>query len=167
MKNALFVALGLLISAPVFCQQADPFEEMGRQMNEAFERMRQLQERMMQQGFGNAFTMPDGDSSFFYFHIDTTFSGDGDFHFSPFGNDGMGGSFFFGDPGDIFRDFFNGSPFEQPFTRPSEPADDGNTPPDDGLLPEERLRNRENAPKQESQPKKTPSKKPDPNVIRI
>jgi hypothetical protein len=155
MKHILIITLFLTVSGRVCAQTADPF----REMEDAFNRMRQWQQQLMEQGFGNAYTFPGGDSSSFYFHIDTTFSGS--FDFSPFDQNGMGNSFF--DEADaFFRQFFGESPLGQ--NRGQQPrvqGDDGNTPPEDGLLPEERLRQEQPA------PSKSPSKLTNKNTIRI
>lgn len=157
MKHILIITLLLTVFGRVSAQTTDPF----REMQDAFTRMRQWQQQLMEQGFGNAFTFPGGDSSSFYFHIDTTFSGNGSFHFSPFDQNGTGDSFF--DEADaFFRQFFGESPLGQYRQQmPNAPGDDGNTPPEDGLLPEERLRQEQPA------PSKSPSRLPNKNTIRI
>ncbi len=154
--TAFFIAVAGSI-CPATAQTYDPI----REMEDALKQMRAWQQQMLEQGLGRSFGSPQGDSSFFYFHIDTTFSGDGAFRFSPFGNDGLGDSFFF-DGDSFFRQFFEQSPFEDFFRSPDPNADDGNLRQnDDGLLPEERLR------QQESQKPKSPPKPSDRQVIRI
>jgi len=118
--------------------------------------MMEMQRQMMQQ-FQNL-DRPNGlrrdtSSSSYFFRFDTTFSSDGtnggfQFHFSPFGSDsaatGLGDFWGFDQ---LFQDFFD---FAEPHRNgPNDmenqlPRDDGNSRrSDDELLPEERLRQKE------------------------
>lgn len=132
------------------------------------QRMQELQLRMQQglRGFDQF-----QDSSGIYFNFDTTFSGDSRFfRFTPPG-DSLGG---LSELEQLLRSMFDfGEPFADrtPGARPF-PKDDGHLPHDDDeLLPEERLRQAEQAPPNGQQPPVAPlpppAKKPRVPSIRI
>ena len=132
------------------------------------QRMQELQLRMQQglRGFDQF-----RDSSDIFFHFDTTFSGDTRFfRFTPPG-DSLGG---LSELEQLLRSMFDfGEPFTDraPGARPF-PKDDGHLPHDDDeLLPEERLRQAEQAPPNGQQPPVAPTtppaKKPRVPSIRI
>lgn len=181
MTRLLLVFFAALTLSPALAQQPDrmpSFAEMQR-------RMMEMQQRMMQQlrdgSFGqNGFSRQD---TSFFFQFDTTFStegGSGRMHFfrsSPFGSDSMGtapevGDFWGFDR--MFEDFFNfGTPRGGTDMGDYQmPQDDGNMGrTEDDLLPEERLRQQEQA---QQQPKKAQpaapkgkEKKPKIDTIRI
>lgn len=145
-----FILLAAFLHLGVATAQQDPFEEMRQRMMEMQHRMMQ-QLQQMQPGAPGF----QQDTSFF-FRFDTAFSGDwgrGNFQFfrsAPFGSDSLSGRVPMGDFwgfDSFFDDFFNFAlPPGQPRAYPGpwgSPADDGTLQPDDGLLPEERLRQQE------------------------
>lgn len=152
----LFLFVGVITSA---CGQTrDPF----RDMQDIMDRMQRWQQQLQDGQWGQRFGSPNGDSTFFYFRIDTTFSSDGGLRGSPFGDEGFGGSFFF-DGNSLFQRFFEGAPFEGFFDFPQMPHGRPESPEtEDGLLPEERLRQQERPVKPS-----TPKKSPPPATIRI
>jgi hypothetical protein len=127
--------------------------EMQRQM---MEMQRQMMQQLQNFDRPNGLKRDTSSSSSYFFRFDTTFSSDGhsggfQFHFSPFGSDstdkGMGDFFGFDQ---MFQDFFDlGEPRRN---RPNDmenqlPKDDGNLGrSEDDLLPEERLRQKEQQP---------------------
>ncbi|MBK6931865.1 MAG: hypothetical protein IPH12_13775 [Saprospirales bacterium] len=160
--------LGLLLPAFGHTQTNDP----------VFDRFEQLLRRMdgqMRRGmpFDTAFSngrmqfSPDS-SSFFYFHIDTSFNGAGSdfFHLSPFGSPNGQGLF---NLDQLFEQFFNGADSFAPQRGSGDfPADDGQKPAgEDDLLPEERLRLREELPQGQRKPAPKPEKTPQSKVKTI
>lgn len=158
----LFITFFAALTLSTVLAQQDPFVEMQR-------RMAEMQRRMMQQLQGGSL----GNGSFrqdtsFFFRFDTTFSSDGGggrmhfFRSSPFGSDSTGtapglGDFWGFDR--MLQDFFNfdtpGSGFDMGDDQ--MPQDDGNMGrTEDDLLPEERLRQQEQAAQQKS-PKTPPA----------
>lgn len=163
MRNVLFfsccLVLGLLLPACCVAQTSDP----------SFERLDQLMRRMqeqMRQGMNFDSTFENGrlqyspdSSSFFYFHVDTSFNGSGAdfFNFAPFGSPDQSG---FSDFDQLIEQFFNRStPFSQRVQPGQSPADDGQLPETDGLLPEERLRLEEEKGQPGKQPEQTAKSK--------
>jgi hypothetical protein len=146
----------LLCSMAPACTHAqnDPFVEMQRQMME-------MQRRMMQgfqnnPFFGDLMEQGGSDSLGTFFRFDTTFSfkGGRPFRLDTTLSDGSTFKFFFG--GDTtaqqffrgFEHFFGDMPgmdsgFGWDDDQNQMPKDDGHHPGDDGLLPEERLRQKE------------------------
>lgn len=157
-KNLPVFALVLLLPTLGAAQINDPVFEQMEQM------MRRFQEQMRRgMAFDTSFQggqlqySPDS-SSYFYYHIDTSFNGIGGSHFfqfSPFGESLEGG---FPDMDSLFQQFFGrmAPPGRQQDYGSDFPADDGQQEPaDDGLLPEERLRRQEEHP---DAPKAAPAK---------
>lgn len=163
----IFTSVGLM---PVNSYaQNDPFVEMQR-------RMAEMQRRMMQSLQNNPFwgEMPGAqgrDSSDFFFRFDTSFSfkGGRPFRIDTTLSDGSTLRLFFG--GDsTAQQFFRGfghffgdmMDMEQDFGwqegEKASPKDDGNHPPDDGLLPEERIRRKEQKQPEPSDPGNKPAK---------
>jgi hypothetical protein len=137
--------------------------------------MREMQRQMMEQLRNSPFddpnfAVPQWDTTF-QFRFDTTFEGGGMsqfFRFSPFGIDTTMRKDFL-DFNKFFDGFFNldGRYFQPDSDVQDFPQDDGLAPRnDDGLLPEERLRQEE---EKEKTQEKQPTPKPDPKVkvIRI
>ena len=148
-----------LLPALAPAQTTDPmqdhFEQMLRRMTEQMRRGMPFDTAF--QG-GRLQIAPDS-SSYFYFRIDTSFSGNGEqfFQQSPFENP-LGQDFFGFDR--FFDQFFNGITPPDPRDRIDNlPPDDGmpqeNNPKDD-LLPEERLRQQE----KQASPQEQPTPKP-------
>ena len=149
----------LLLALPFLaCTQTQPADPMADQFDQLFRRMQEQMRRGMDfdttlQG-GEWHVSPDS-TSYFYFHVDTSFNGLGGadfFQFSPFGSPGRDGFF---DMDSIFEQFFNRMERLTPRQGQSDfPADDGNTKPsEDELLPEERLRLQE----EQKAPQTTPA----------
>lgn len=157
---ALLIFVG--ISSMACGQTRDPF----RDMQDVFDRMQRWQQQLQEGSWSQRFESPGGDSSFFYFRIDTTFTIEDGFPGSPFGDQGFGGSFFF-DGNSLFQQFFEGSPFEEFFDSPQlRPDMRGRRQESEGeLLPEERLRQQEGNSRHSAPPE--PRKSPPPATIRI
>lgn len=165
MKPYIQVFIFCLLAGPVFSQKKDAptIQDIQRQMQEM---QRQLFQQFDQMSPGHSFSMPE-------FKWDTTFS----FNFDTtiIGGDGMGSRFFFapfGQDTSAMRDFWGSDPFSRegnPFgggfqwTFPPKmgvPENDENSAidvPDDGLLPEERLRIQEEGKSKPSEKKNTPA----------
>lgn len=106
--------------------------------NDPFEIMQKEIERMMSQmRSGMAFDFGLGMDTMFYFKLDTTFGGDNRFLFRMNPPGAPGSDFDFFEKMDSLSRTWERSLFG---SKEAFPADDGNTVPDDGLLPEERLR---------------------------
>jgi hypothetical protein len=135
-----------------FEQMEQMFREMRMQMEQNFRMMDSLQ---AQKGNGSFFHIsPDSSASSFFFRMDTLIQGDNMSHFfSPFGD--MRGF------DELFERMEKWGHSDQ--SKVPMPADDGQSPADDGLLPEERLRKQE---QQKEQPA-APQKKPKLKTIRI
>lgn len=167
-KTALLSFFVLTLGQKVFAQTESPsFRDMERQMQEL---QRQLMDQLRNNPFNDPnFAMPQWDTTFF-FHFDTTFEGGNMSHFfrfSPFDSDSTMQDGFL-DFGQMFDQFFNSDgQFEQhDYGIHDFPRDDGNAPDtDDGLLPEERLRQQEELEK--SGKKAAPAPKPDPKIKTI
>lgn len=166
-KNLLPAALLLSVSASA--QTKDP-------MIENFERMLNRMNDQMRRGLPGADSLSHGgirefrlapDSSYFYYRIDTSFNGSGSdfFQFSPFGNS-LNDPFFNFDQ--LFQDFFGmGEIPDRRAPQGNMPADDGSSE-SDGLLPEERLRQKEEqGDKPQHTEPKAEAKKPKVKTIRI
>ncbi len=163
---ALLLALPLLACAQT--QPADP-------MSDRFEQLLRRMDEQMRRGIpadtslqgGQWHVSPDS-SSFFYFHVDTSFNGlggSGFFNFSPFGSPNRDGFF---DMDSLFEQFFNRMDPRRGYG--DLPADDGNAEqPEDELLPEERLRLKEEQKQPGANPAPQPAKpeKPKVKTIRI
>lgn len=177
--RTLFPTALLLFFSIVFCEKTTA-QTQPRSFEELHNRMLEMQRRMMEQ-FRNSpfndpnFAVPQWDTTF-QFRFDTTFEGGNwsqqFFHFSPFGSDSTARGGFFGFDR-FFDQFFNpGRELERPDYGIGEqefPKDDGNAQPDDGLLPEERLRKQEEeskAAKKQPAPKAA-EPKPDPKIKTI
>ena len=166
MTRLILVFFAALTLSPALAQQdrMPSFVEMQR-------RMMDMQQRMIQQlqdggSWGNGSFRQD---TSFFFQFDTTFSGDmgsgGRMHFfrsSPFGNDttrvNPGGLGDFWGFDRMLQDFFNFDNPDSGFDMGDDqmPQDDGNMGrTEDDLLPEERLRQQEQAAQQKS-PKTPP-----------
>jgi hypothetical protein len=135
-------------------------------MTERFEQMMRRMEAQMRQGMpfdttfehGQLQFSPDS-SSFFYFRMDTSFNGMGSefFDFSPFGSPNQDG---FQDFDRLLDQFFKGTTPFTPRSNPEDfPIDDGELSGDDGLLPEERLRQETEKPNAGAAPKKSAKSK--------
>lgn len=169
-KTALALLFLLIFSHHATAQTPAPsFEDMRRQM---LEMQRQMFEHL--QNF--SFDAPNfNKDTTFFFHFDTTFEGGNIsrfFHFSPFGSDSIRQQENFFGFDHWFDQFFNlDGQFEQPdYGIRDFPKDDGDNPQNEGeLLPEERLRQQEEAEKSgKKQPKlKSSDPKPDPKVKTI
>lgn len=170
-KTALALLFLLIFSHRAAAQTPTPsFEDMRRQM---LEMQRQMFEHLQNFSFEHPNFTKD---TTFFFHFDTTFEGGSIsrfFHFSPFGNDSIQQQDDFFGFDNWFNQFFNldDGQFEQPdFGIRDFPKDDGGqTQNEDELLPEERLRQQEEAEKsgkKQSAPK-TAEPKPDPKVKTI
>lgn len=174
-----FVIISLLFFSLFFCEkssaqtQSPSLDDLQRQM---LEMQRQLMEQLRNSPFNDPnFAVPQWDTTFF-FRLDTTFEGGSMsqfFRFSPFGNDTTMSKGFF-DFDKFFDGFFNldGRYFQPDHDTQDFPQDDGLAPQnEDGLLPEERLRQEgEKGKTEEKQPAPKPAEpKPDPKVkvIRI
>lgn len=160
----------LFASFYLFCpagaqSTADPFSEMLRRMDQ-----------MMQRGVPQPDSTGRG-SLFFSIPMDSM----GTFRFDTTFQDGSGSFFFHFSPGqmngetlrdpfgmDLMQDFFSKS-FEQLFQMPNpgQPADDGALRQEGDLLPEERLRQSENAPPPAKKPAPAAPKKPDSDIKTI
>lgn len=166
MRNLFFtwkkiLPLALLLPTLLPAQTTDPvFEQMDQLMRRFQEQMRRGMS--FDTSFqGGQFRYAPDSSSYFYYHIDTSFNGIGDaqfFRFSPFGESLQGG---FPDMDSLFEQFFGRMtpPDQRQGYDGDFPADDGQQEPaDDGLLPEERLRQQEKQPdsarKKPAQPEK-------------
>jgi hypothetical protein len=165
MQNKLILPALLIIvgvSTMACGQTRDPF----RDMQDVFDRMQRWQQQLHNGDWSQRFESPNGDSSYVYFRIDTTFTSEGGFPGSPFGDQGFGGSFFL-DGNSLFQRFFEGSPFEGFFDFPQASPDiRGLREESEGeLLPEERLRQQEGSPQRKVQPE--PRRSPPPATIRI
>jgi hypothetical protein len=158
---ALLIFVG--VSTMACGQTRDPF----RDMQDVFDRMQRWQQQLQEGSWSQRFESHGGDSSFFYFRIDTTFTSEGGFPGSPFGDQGFGGSFFL-DGNSLFQRFFEGSPFEGFFDVPQMSPDmRGRRKESEGeLLPEELLRQQEGSPQRKAPPA-APRKSPPPGTIRI
>lgn len=144
---AISVLLFALSSCQVSAQREESdFEKMQREMMEAQKQMM----KEIEKGFSMRNFNFEGDSTGFFFHFDTTFSGGGHasdfFRLSPFGSDSTSE---FGQIDDFFRQFFNmAEGFGRNGQSPegSEYLDENGT---EDLLPEEKLRLKEEAEKGE------------------
>ena len=165
----VFLLFNLIFSPLAGAQnQSRDIDDLQRQMQEWQQR---LMEQLHNSPFnGQGLASPQWDTTF-YFRFDTTFENGSMsrfFQFSPFGVDStmQGG---FGDFNRLFDRFFDPGGFFDPPAQGMEdfPSDDGgreNT--DDGLLPEERLRLREETnPSENNKSKTKPAHpKPDPKI---
>jgi hypothetical protein len=168
----------LALFAFIFCQKTAAQTQPSSPLEELQQRMLEMQRQMMEQ-FKNSpfndlrFDVPQWDTTFF-FRFDTAFEGGNIsqfFRFPPFGDDSTNQDGFLGFDR-FFDQFFDlDGQFEQPDSGIQDfPADDGAAPPtEDGLLPEERLRQQEEDKKSEKkQPEAQPAApKPDPKVKTI
>jgi hypothetical protein len=173
MKQRILIALGCLLAQLAVAQQQRQAPSLQDLQREMLDMQRRMFEQFERGGFGNnLFAFPEGRDSAFFFHFDTTFSGNGfsgSFRFGPFGGfeaDSSGQRGGFGDLDRMFQQFFNFGDMMMPKLPDSE---EDNTPSDsDGLLPEERLRKEEEAQKTGKSQDKTPQKpKPKIKTIRI
>jgi len=148
MKKTTLLLITLFSASLAFAQQPDPFGDALRRMDSQMRRGLPPADSSSANSF--FFSFPNqGDTSFF-FQFDTTFSnGSGSFffHFSPMPGEGSQNFSPMADPfglEQMMQQFFNmGMGFDNPFMNPLQaapPADDGNRQSEDGLLPEERLR---------------------------
>ncbi|MFN0013207.1 MAG: hypothetical protein ACKVU2_01550 [Saprospiraceae bacterium] len=141
-QTSTFLLFWLLLPALASAQteQAplDRFEQLKRRMDEQMRRMFPVDSTSN----GGQFQVSPDSSSYFYFHADTTFDGNGSHFFDFRSFDGNGSPMDFNQ---LFEQFFQGmNPFEQPRKPADSVPDDGNSvPSDDNLLPEERLRQQE------------------------
>lgn len=142
------------LPALTFAQANDPmpdrFEQLKRRMDDQMRRVIPMDSLLN----GGSLQISPDSNSFFYFRVDTNFGGVKHefFDLFPFRNPGED---------DFFsKDFFNFDSFFDWFfpdspsmhrPRPGQP--DREQAPDDGLLPEERLRLQEKAPKPTPEPK--------------
>jgi hypothetical protein len=169
-KTSFILLLWLSFAATLVAQNPH-----GKSFDQIFDEM----ERNMQRGIPNQkidtiqikpgqkqyFQMSPDSSSYFYFKVDTSFNGGSSmqqfFQFgNPFGNDQMDGGF--GNFNDIFRQMEEMQ--RQLFGLPSNPqAPNADHTPDDGLLPEERIRQREEDEKLGIKPT-TPAKTTKPKI---
>ena len=148
-KTLLLFAVAAFLPGFSRAQNSDP---MFDQMQQMIQRLQEQMRRGMPvdtsfQG-GHLQYSPDS-SSYFYYHIDTSFNGIGGSQFFQFGDPGPGGM---PDMNSLMQQFFN-MPFGQQFDQPGQgdfPADDGGQQGsnEDELLPEERLRLQEEHPDQ-------------------
>ena len=159
MKKVLF----LLVFTPIvaFAQ-----EMPGTSFDQMFEQMRQQMLRGMPGADTIAlapgqqhFRMSPDSSSYFYFQIDTTFSGSSSdfFQINPFGSSDPFGDLL--NPGDMFRQMEEMQRLlwgQAPSAEPEEP--------NDGLLPEERLRLQESEMPPATAPLATPAKPAKPKI---
>lgn len=140
------------------------FEEMERSMQRGIPKQK-TDTIQMKPGQKQYFQMSPDSSSYFYFKVDTSFNGGSSmqqfFQFgSPFGNDQMDSGF--GNFNDMFRQIEEMQ--RQLFGLPSNPhAPNADQTPDDGLLPEERIRQREEDEKLGKKPT-TPAKTTKPKI---
>jgi hypothetical protein len=150
----------LIGPCPTLCAQTtDPWQDMQRMMQQLRTQMQRGMSQFDSTFAGGRIQMRIApDSSFFFFHSDTTFRGDGsdqrNFRFEPFER-----GFSMPDFDNLFDDFFDlGQPMprQRPNRQPS-PSDDGNRNADD-LLPEERLRQTDSAQPGQSKPAPPPVK---------
>jgi hypothetical protein len=163
-KTQLSLLFGLLLPLFSVAQTEEPlFDRLDQWMRRMDDQMRRAMPFDSLFNGGRLQVSPDS-NTFFYFRIDTSFGGNQRefFDFSPFEN--FNYEEFFGNKFPGFDNLFDNL-FSNPFSRPNPrdrpdfPADDGNqSPDDDNLLPEERLRQQE---------EKTPAKKPEPKVKTI
>jgi len=170
MQNLFFnvkkTLTALLLALPFLaCTQTQPTDPMSGRFEQLLRRMDEQMRRGMPFdttfGGGQLQISPDS-SSYFYFHVDTSFGnfdGSDFFQFSPFGTPGPGGFF---DMDSLFEQFFNGM---DPLTprRGQDyndfPADDGDAEhAEDELLPEERLRLQQEQPEKSADPAPQPVK---------
>ena len=153
MKKTSFLLFFLSFSAMLVAQNPHSksfdqiFEEMQRSMQRGIPNQK-TDTIQIKPGQNQYFQMSPDSSSYFYFKVDTSFNGGSSmqqfFQFgSPFGNDQMGGGF--GDFNDMFRQMEEMQ--RQLFGLPAQPRShqtpDTDNMLDDGLLPEERIRQRE------------------------
>ncbi|MEQ1746905.1 MAG: hypothetical protein ABMA02_15840 [Saprospiraceae bacterium] len=138
-QTGVALLLGLLLPALTFAQAEqspqDRFEQLKRRMDEQMRRMFPADSTA---NGGRLQISPDS-NSYFYFHADTTFDGNGSHFFDFRSFDGNGGTMDFDQ---LFEQFFQGmNPFERP-RKPGDvvPDDTNSVPSHDNLLPEERLR---------------------------
>lgn len=159
MKKTTLVVIAIFCAGLALGQSPDPFGDMLRRMDQQMQRGLPPSDSSRA---GSLFFSFPADTSFF-FRFDTTFSNGGGsffFHFSPMpGQQGMQPM---ADPfglDQMMQQFFNFG-FDDPFFAPRSPfgpADDGDRQPDDGLLPEERLRQQPETP---ATPQPAPKAKP-------
>lgn len=180
MQNLIFIIRktlpALLLALPFLaCTQSKQVDPMTDRFEQLLSRMQEQMRRGMP--FDTTFSngqlqfSPDS-SSYFYFHVDTSFGdfgGSDFFQFPPLGAPGQSG---FPDMDRLFEQFFNRmSPFNAPpGYHQDAPADDGDAGhAEDDLLPEERLRIQEEQRKQGANPAPQPVKpeKPKVKTIRI
>lgn len=169
MQNLFFTVKktlpALLLALPFLaCTQTQPVDPMTGRFEQLLRRMDEQMRRGMPFdttfGGGQLQISPDS-SSYFYFHVDTSFNNFGGadfFQFSPFGTPGQGG---FLDMDSLFEQFFNRMDDRRDPRRGYQdfPADDGDAEhAEDDLLPEERLRLQEEQQKQGSDPTPQPAK---------
>ncbi|MCS7036767.1 MAG: hypothetical protein RMJ33_11390 [Saprospiraceae bacterium] len=143
-QQRLFSLLILLLPAWACTQNQDPWEEWKREQRS----LREFFKDTSGLGGGLLRVLPDS-SGFFYFRIDTSLGGLHSemrqfFRFGPTDKDLLFPPEF-REFDRIFERFFRGMPGQPQFQPwPDFPTDDGNTPGEDNLLPEERLRLQEN-----------------------
>lgn len=169
----LLVCALLALSGQTFAQTSDPF----RDFDQMFEQMRRQMlgspggmpaDSLWTQRGGQRqfFQMSPDSSSYFYFHVDTSFGGNGSSQFFNFRfggpQNGTSGSpeieRMFQQMEEMQRQLWGGSPRLQP--RGAEPEES-----EDGLLPEERIRQQEEHSKAQSgsnNPAGTPTTPPAP-----
>lgn len=167
-----FLACSLLACSqtPKSDPLSDRFEQMLRRMDEQMRRGLPADSA----GQSGSWQFSPDSSSYFYYHIDTSFNGIGGsdfFRMSPFGNPGNGGFF---DMDSLFEQFFGRMDPQSPEGGFDDfPADDGNSEKGaDDLLPEERLRLQEQQQNQGDNPGNKPAQpekqaKPKVKTIRI
>ncbi|MFN8301562.1 MAG: hypothetical protein U0U46_03650 [Saprospiraceae bacterium] len=157
MKKTTLLLIALFSASLAFAQQPDPFGDALRRMDSQMRRG--LPPADSSSGNTFYFSFPQQTDSTYFFRFDTTFSnGSGSFFFQFSPMPGQGSEQFspMTDPfglQQMMQQFFNfGMGFDDPFMlQGMPPADDGNRQSEDGLLPEERLR-------QSAPPPATPGK---------
>ncbi len=152
MKSTISLCTTLLfLSVTALAQQPksfnDLFEEMERSMQRGMPQQR-VDTIRLKPGQNQYFQISPDSSSYFYFKVDTTLNGTSMQQFFRFGDslDPFGGSDPFGGGGfgnfnDIFRQMEEMQ--RQFFGFPPSPSLPAKPQEDDGLLPEERIRQRE------------------------
>lgn len=174
MKKVNFILLlWLSFSATLLAQNPHSqsfdqiFEEMQRSMQRGIPNQK-IDTIQIKPGQKQYFQMSPDSSSYFYFKVDTSFNGGSSmqqfFQFgNPFGDDQMGGGF--GNFNDMFRQMeeMQRQLFGLPADPRSQPSPNTESTPDDGLLPEERIRQREEDEKLGKKPT-TPAKTTKPKI---